>query len=215
MLDPVLFSLTKLARFCMIIVFTTPRHFVQSHASSFTSPFFFSNFSTYFFHVSFCLPLPLLPLTSNFKAFTIPFSSSFLKTTPYHRMLLALATLSEDSFMPNMYITSSQFLQSKSFTPNIARIIALSVLLEIAISFSLEQHALFPYNIADLTQCGRSKGARSDCDYPDWLRSLWADGWIAWLRYSASFAFWLLLIRCFDSWRHWLEQSRDCDSSFC
>ena len=175
MLDPVLSPLTKLAGFCVVIVFTTPRRFVRSHASSFTSPFFFSSFSTYFFHVFFGLPLPLLPLTSNFKAFTVPFSSSFLKTTPYHRILLALATLSKDSFMPNMSITSSPFclfLRSTSFTPNIDRIIALYVLLEIAFSFSLKQHASLPYNIADLTQCGRSKGARSDCGYPDRVRSL-------------------------------------------
>ena len=62
-----------------VIVFTTPRHFVRSHASLFPSPFFFISFSTCFFYVCFGLPLPLLPLTSNFKAYTITFSSSFLK----------------------------------------------------------------------------------------------------------------------------------------
>ena len=55
MLDPVLFPLTELAGFYMVIVFTTPRHFVRSHASSFTSPFFFISFSTCFFHVCFSL----------------------------------------------------------------------------------------------------------------------------------------------------------------
>ena len=100
----------------------------------------------------FRLPLPPLPLTSNFKAFTITFSSSFLKTWPYHRILLALAILSKDSFMPNMSINSLLFLRSNSFTPHIARIIALSVLLKTAISFSLKHHASLPYNIADLTQ---------------------------------------------------------------
>ena len=63
-----------------------------------------------------------------------------------------LAILSKDSFMPNMSINSSLFLRSNSFTPRIARIIALSVLLKIAISFSLKHHASLPYNIADLTQ---------------------------------------------------------------
>ena len=152
MLDPILSPSTELAGLHMVIVFTTPRHFVRSHASSFPSPFFFISFSTCFFHVCFGLPLPLLPLTSNFKAFTITFSSSFLKTCPYHRILLALAILFKASFMSNMSINSSLFLRSNSFIPHIARIIAISVLLKIAISFSLKHHALLPYNTADLTQ---------------------------------------------------------------
>ena len=78
MLNAVFSPSTELARFRLVIVFTIPRHFVRSHASSFSSPFFFISFSTCFFHVCFGLPLPLLPLTSNFKAFTITFSS-FLK----------------------------------------------------------------------------------------------------------------------------------------
>ena len=80
MLDPVFSPSTELAGFRMVIVFTISRHFVRSHASSFPSPFFFISFSTCFFHVCFGLPLPVLQLTSNFKAFTITFSSSFLKT---------------------------------------------------------------------------------------------------------------------------------------
>ena len=79
MLDPVLSTSTELAGFRMVIVFTMPCHFIRLHASSFPSPFFFISFYTCFFHVCFGLPLPLLPLTSNFKAFTITFSSSFLK----------------------------------------------------------------------------------------------------------------------------------------
>ena len=77
MLDPVLSTLTELAGFRMVIDITMPRQFVRSHASSFTSPFFFISFSACFFHVY--IGLPLLPLTSNFKAFTVTFSSSFLK----------------------------------------------------------------------------------------------------------------------------------------
>ena len=114
MLDPVLSLSTELAGFRAVIFFTTPRHFVRSYASSFPSPFFFISFSTCFFHV--CFGLPLQPLTSNFKTFTITFSSSFLKTCPYHCILLALAILSKDSFMPNMSINSSLFLRSNSFT---------------------------------------------------------------------------------------------------
>ena len=109
----------------------------------------FTSFSTCFFDVFF--GLPLLPLNSNFKAFTVTFSS-FLKTWQYHRILLALAILSKDSFMPNMSINSSLFLRSNSFTPHIARIIALFFLLKTAISFSLKHHASLPCNIADLTQ---------------------------------------------------------------
>ena len=97
------------AGFCKVIVYTTSCDFVRSHASSFTSPFFFILFSICFFHV--CVDLPLLLLTSNFKAFIITFSFPFLKTWPYHHILLAQAILSKDSFMPNMSINSLLFLQ--------------------------------------------------------------------------------------------------------
>ena len=155
MLDPVLSPSTGLVGFRMVIVFTTPCHFVRSHAfflffhshlASFSTPFFFVSFSTCFFHVCFGL---LLPFILNFKAFTIAFSSSFLKIWPNHRILLALTILSKDSFMPNMSINSSLLLRSNSFcfTPHIA----LSVLLKIAISFSLKHRVSLPYNTADLT----------------------------------------------------------------
>ena len=61
----------------------------------------------------------------------------FIYDRGYHRMLFALAILSKDPVMPNMSINFSLFLRSKSFTPHIARIIALFVLLRTAISFSL------------------------------------------------------------------------------
>ena len=98
------------------------RHFHWSQASSFPSPFFFMSFSACFFHVCFGLLFPLLLLTSNFKAFIITFSSFLLKTWPYHHILLALAILSKDSFMPNMSINSSLLLRSNSFTLEMARI---------------------------------------------------------------------------------------------
>ena len=147
MFYPTFSPLMELDGFGMVIVFTTPHHFVQSYASSFTRPFFFISFSTCFFHV--CFGLPLLLLTLNFKVFIITFSSSFLKTWPYHRTLLALVILSKDSFMPINFLL---FLRSNSFTPHIPRIIALSVLLKIAISFSLKHHASLPCDIADRTQ---------------------------------------------------------------
>ena len=67
------------------------------HASSFTSLFFLISFSACFFQV--CFGLPLLLLTSNFKAFIITFSSFFLKIWSYHRILRASAILSKDFFM--------------------------------------------------------------------------------------------------------------------
>ena len=51
-----------------------------------------------------------------------------------------------------MSINFSLFLRSNNLSPQIARFIALSVLLKIAISFSLTHRASLPYNIADLTQ---------------------------------------------------------------
>ena len=63
----------------------TPRDFVRSHASSFTSPFFFILSFTCFFQDCFGRPLLLLLRTSNFKVFTITFSCSLLKTWPYYR----------------------------------------------------------------------------------------------------------------------------------
>ena len=77
MLDPILSPSTELAGFRMVIVFLAISF---DHVHPFPSPLFFISFSTCFFPVCFGLPLPLLPLTSNFKAFTITFSSSFLKT---------------------------------------------------------------------------------------------------------------------------------------
>ena len=91
--------------------------------------------------------LPLLPSTSNSKVFTITFQSSFLLTVLPHTTYFSL---SKDSSIPNKSISSSLYLRSNSFTPHIARIIALSVLLKIAISFSLQYQASLPYNIANL-----------------------------------------------------------------
>ena len=146
MLEQVSSPSTELAGFRTVIVFTTPRHFVRSHASSFTSPFFFISFSTCFFHVCFGLPLSQLPLTSKPSLSHFHFFPQNM-TVPPHTTCFSI--LSKDSFMS---INSSLFLRSSSFTPHIAWIIALSVLLKIAISFFLKYHASLPYNIADCTQ---------------------------------------------------------------
>ena len=67
----------------MVIVFTTPRHFVRSHASSFTSPFFFISFSTCFFLVCFGLPLSHNCLKNLFAAVNATRES--LHALRYHR----------------------------------------------------------------------------------------------------------------------------------
>ena len=81
-LDPVLSPPKGFAGFRVVIVFVTALHFVWSHASFFTWPFFFISFSMCFFHVCFDGRLRLQPRTSNSKSFTITFSS-FLKTWSY------------------------------------------------------------------------------------------------------------------------------------
>ena len=65
------FSSTELAGFRMVFGFTAPRHFVQLHAFSFTSPFLFVSSFTCFFHLRFGRRLPLFLCTSNYKAFFI------------------------------------------------------------------------------------------------------------------------------------------------
>ena len=46
---------TEMTKFQIVIVCTKPSHFIRSHASSFTSLFFFISFSTCFFHVCFSI----------------------------------------------------------------------------------------------------------------------------------------------------------------
>ena len=131
MLDPVLSPSTELARFHMDLVFTMPRHFVRSHASSFPSPFFFISFSTCF--SSFVSVSLFLYYRAHFIFIFFP------QTGPFHSILLTLTILSKDSSTPNMSINSSLFpsIFSNSYTPHIT---PLSVRLKIVISFSLKHH---------------------------------------------------------------------------
>ena len=104
-----------------------------------------------FLHVCFCRPRFRGPFTSNIIAFFKMLSSSLLTTCPCHLTPFALAILSKVSFRPSIFISSSVFFLSTSFTPHIDLTIALSVLLKITISFSLKHHVSLPCNIADLS----------------------------------------------------------------
>jgi len=70
----------------------------------------------------------------------------FLKTCPYHHTPIAHACLSTVSCKSNIPISSSVLIRSIRLTPHIALTILLSVLLKIAISFSLKHHISLPYN---------------------------------------------------------------------
>ena len=65
-----------LAGFRMAIDFTKPRHFVRSHACSFTTPFFFISSSTCFFFtfvsvvLFFCYPALQIPKPNDFIFFS-------------------------------------------------------------------------------------------------------------------------------------------------
>ena len=129
---------------------------LYGHCFYYASPF--SSITCILFHQSIFLHLILYLL------FPRLFRSSSSSTTTYFqfqsldyhififfpqnmtvsRILLASAILSEDFVMPNMSISSSLFLRSNSCTPHIARFIALSVLLKIAIS-SFSQAPCFTF----------------------------------------------------------------------
>ena len=132
MLDPVLSQSTKLARFRMVIVFTTPCHVVRSNASFFTS-----HFSSPILYLLFpCLFRSSSTTTHfNFKAFLYHIFIFFPQNMTVPPYILALAILSKDCFMPSMSINTSLSLQSNSFTPHITRIIILSAFLKIASLF--------------------------------------------------------------------------------
>ena len=131
---------------------TPSLHLARSVASSTLNPIFFIFSSTCFFHVYVGRPRFRGPFTSNMIAFFKMLSSSLLTTCSYHLTPFALAILSKVSFRPSIFISSSVFFLSISFTPHIDLTIALSVLLKISISFSLKHHVSLPCNIADLTQ---------------------------------------------------------------
>ena len=113
MLDPVLSPSTELAGFRMVIVFTTPRNFVRSHASSITSPFFF----IFILYLVFPRLFRSSSLFAHFKLQSFPyhiliFFSQNMTVPPHTTSFSHLLALSTDSFMPKMCINSSLFLRS-------------------------------------------------------------------------------------------------------
>jgi len=143
--DPVSSPSTELVGFCIVMDFTTSCHLSRSHTSFITSPFICILLCTCF--STFVLVIPFLcdPAIQNAEP-------SIISSQLYHRILLAFAILSKDSSRPSIDINSSEFLLSTSFMPHIPLIIALSILLKIAVSFSCKHHVSLPYSIADLTQ---------------------------------------------------------------
>ena len=89
------------------------------HASPFISITCVLFHQSIFLHLILCLLFSrlfrssssLLQFISNFKAFTVTFSSSFLKTLPYHRILnlLTLAILSKDSYAQHVHLLLAVF----------------------------------------------------------------------------------------------------------
>ena len=110
------------------------------HGALFLQPTLLLSLSIYIFHVFFACPGFLLPRTSNSNGFLRTCPSSLLNTCLYHLTLFAV------SFNPNISISSFVLFFSISFAPHIALTIALSVLLKIAISFSLTHHVSLPCN---------------------------------------------------------------------
>ena len=121
-------------------------------ASFFSKPTLLLSFSTCVFHVFFGCPRFLLPFTSNSNVFVRTCPSSLLNTCPHYLTPFAFAIWTTVSFNPNISIRSSVLFFSISFAPHITLTITLSVLLKIAISFSLRHRVSLPYNIATLTQ---------------------------------------------------------------
>ena len=161
-LNPVLFASTQVVRFTSCFSKVRTHHhdtlFVHTITTlcSVNGIFFFeSNLIGMFLHLSFLRHIRS-PTPSSFRHFKIQRSSQNItiipsQIIPYHRTPLALASSSKVSFKPSKLI-STWLLFSINLTPYIAFIVAFSVLLKIAISFSLRHHVSLPYNISYLTQ---------------------------------------------------------------
>ena len=70
-------------------------------------------------------------------------TTTLLPTCSYHNTPFTFAILSNVSSQPSISIYSSLFFLSTNFTPHIDLTMALSVLLEIAISISLKHHLYY------------------------------------------------------------------------
>jgi len=100
--------------------------------------------------------LPRRPVTLKSNALLSTRSSSLLKICPYQCTPFALANISTVCGKPNIPISSSVIVLSINLTPHIALPVLLSVLLKIAISFTLKRHVSLPYNSAGLTQLSKN-----------------------------------------------------------
>ena len=92
------------------------------------------------FHVIFGRPCPFLPATSKSNALLKISPLSLLKTCPYYRTPLALASPFKVFFKPSKLISSWLLLFSMILTPQVALIMDFSVLLKTSISFFLRHH---------------------------------------------------------------------------
>ena len=145
--DPVKSRFVQIHFIFLDSLYTPSCHFSLSMASS-----FFSLISR-FLYLS--LPRHVWSPTSSSCQFKIQSSLKhhyfFLKTCPYHRAPLIMASPFKVSFKPSN-LASSWVLFSIISTPHIALIIAFSFFLKIAISFPLRHYVSLSYSIADLKQ---------------------------------------------------------------
>ena len=146
-------ALTQVVVFASCLLKICKHHYSTSFCQ-WHFPFHF-NLINMFFHLPFTSYLVahalFFPPLQNSTLFSKP-PLSLLKTCPYHRAPLALASSSKISFKPSKLVSSWLFFFSINITPNIALVIAFSVFLKIANSFSLGHHVSLPYSNADLTQ---------------------------------------------------------------
>ena len=101
-------------------------------------PNFIYIFFNLLLHICFGLPRFRCPFTSSINAFFRTLTLSLLTTCLYYNTPFTFAILSKVSSKLSIFINSSLFFLSTNFTPHIDLTMALSVLLEIAISISLK-----------------------------------------------------------------------------
>ena len=126
-LYPTLSALTQMARFTSCFSAVHKHHYATSRCQWHLP--FQSNFIDMLLNVIFGCPHPLLLATSKFIDLLKTSLLSLLKTCPYHRTPLTLASPSKVSFKPYKLISS--WLLLSQWSPHLALIITFSVLLKI------------------------------------------------------------------------------------
>ena len=122
---------------------TPLRHFVLSVTFSFFNPNLSNNSFFWLLHAIFGCSRPLLPTAFNSKALLKTSSICLLITCLYYHTP-RLGHFIQNIFKTQKFISSWLLLFSINLTPHNALIIALSVLLTTAISFSIRHHILLP-----------------------------------------------------------------------